>query len=165
MFVGLLGAAYGYLYTEDNTNLTIANEGGLASIHVNPMLYSVDEDKNPSYRLFIESINVDGEEVEEVPEWLHVSVANEDYEKGNEYDLVFEAEALPSEVAGRSVAITFFQEGAQLKVTVSQGETAGVQTVVSSSKAANGKLFDLSGRQVNGKKGLIVRDGKKFIVK
>lgn len=165
LFVGLLGAAYGYLYTTDDTNLNIAPEGGQASIHVDPMLRSVDADKNPSYRLFVESINVDGEEVEEVPEWLHVGVANEDYEKGNEYDLVFEAEALPSEVAGRSVAITFFQEGAQLKVTVSQGETAGVQTVVTSSKAANGKLFDLSGRQVNGKKGLIVRDGKKFIVK
>ena len=165
LFVGLLDAAYGYLYTTDDTNLVIASEGGQASIHVDPMLRSVDKDKNPSYRLFVESINVDGEEVEEVPEWLHVGVANEDYEKGNEYDLVFEAEALPSEVAGRSVAITFFQEGAQLKVTVSQGETAGVQTVVTSSKAANGKLFDLSGRQVNGKKGLIVRDGKKFIVK
>ena len=165
LFVGLLDAAYGYLYTTDDTNLNIAPEGGQASIHVDPMLRSVDEDENPSYRLFVESINVDGEEVEEVPEWLLVGVANQDYEKGNEYDLVFEAEALPSEVAGRSVAITFFQEGAQLKVTVSQGETAGVQTVVSSSKAANSKMFDLSGRQVSGKKGLIVRDGKKYIVK
>lgn len=165
LFVGLLEAAYGYLYTEDNTNLTIANEGGLASIHVNPMLYSTDDNDNPTARIFIENINVDGENVEEIPEWLSVGVANEDYEKGIDYDLVFQAAALPAEVAGRSAVITFFQEGAQLKVTVSQGENTGVQTVVTSSKAANGKLFDLSGRQVNGKKGLIVRDGKKFIVK
>ena len=165
LFVGLLEAAYGYLYTEDNTNLTIANEGGQAAIHVNPMLYSTDDNDNPTARIFIENINVDGENVEEIPEWLSVGVANEDYEKGIDYDLVFQAAALPAEVAGRSAVITFFQEGALLKVTVSQGENTGVQTVVTSSKAANGKLFDLSGRQVNGKKGLIVRDGKKFIVK
>ena len=113
----------------------------------------------------MDGINVDGEELEELPEWLTVGVANEDYEKGVDYDLVFQAEALPSGVTGRVANLTFFQEGAQLKVTVSQGETTGVQTVVTSSKAANGKLFDLNGRQVSGKKGLVVRDGKKFIVK
>lgn len=165
LFVGLLDAAYGFLYTTDNTNLNIAAEGGQAAIHVNPMLYSTNAEGASSYRLFIESINVDGEELEELPEWLTVGVANEDYEKGVDYDLVFQAEALPSGVTGRVANLTFFQEGAQLKVTVSQGETTGVQTVVTSSKAANGKLFDLNGRQVSGKKGLVVRDGKKFIVK
>ena len=165
LFVGLLGASYGYLYTTDDTNLNIAAEGGQAAIHVDPMLVSSDEEGNPSARLFLESINVNGEDVEEIPEWLAVGIANADYDKGADYDLVFEAEALPAEVAGRTVALTFFQEGAQLKVTVSQGNTEGVQTVVSSSKANNGKLFDLSGRQVSGKKGLIVRDGKKYIVK
>ena len=164
LFVGLLDAAYGYLYTTDNTDLNISADGGQAAIHVNPMLYSTDQEGNPGYRLFIESINVDGEDVEELPEWLTIGLANEDYNKGIDYDLLFQAEALPAEVAGRTAAITFFQEGAQLKVTVSQGSVEGVQTVVTS-KAANGKLFDLSGRQVSGKKGLVVRDGKKFIVK
>lgn len=172
LFVGLIEPAYGYLYTTDNTNLNLAVAGEEAKIHVTPMLNSVDENKNPTYRLFIKDITVDGEEAEEIPEWLTFSVKNEDYDQESEhyaeYDLMVKAEALPATVQGRKAEVTFFQEGALLKVTVQQGEElSGIsQTTVTNKVNNDGKLYDLSGRQVKaGKKGLVLMNGKKFIVK
>lgn len=104
-------------------------------------------------------------ENEDYPDWVEVNIANESYtDEAWGFDLTFTAEALPEGVSGRTGKFVFAQRGARLTVTVSQGATEGVQTVVTS-KVANGKTYDLNGRQVNGKKGLVVRDGKKFIVK
>ena len=165
LFVGLLEPAYGYLYTTDNTNLTFANEGGETSLHIIPMLNSVDEAGQPSYRLSIESITVDGEDVEELPEWLQIGIANEDYDKDASYDLVVKADALAAGVAVRTAEIVFFQEGAQLVLKITQGEVDGINTVVKTVKNTN-KVYDLNGRQTTtAKKGLIIRDGKKIIVK
>ena len=142
LFIGLNDATYGYLHTEDNTNLQFAAEGGEKSIHVDPMYYNKDEEtEEPTYSLLVESITVDGEEQEEIPEWLTVSVANEDYttatekdEEGNEYeyfvngidyDLVVAAAALPTGVEKRSAEIVFMQTGARLKVTINQGGGSG----------------------------------------
>lgn len=172
LFVGLIEPAYGYLYTTDNTDLNLSVDGEAATIHVTPMLNSIDENENPTYRLFIKDITVDGEEAAEVPEWLTFSVANEDYDEEGEhyaeYDLNVTAEALPVGVQGRKAEVTFFQEGAMLKVSVQQGEVIdGIsQTTVTGKVNNDGKLYDLSGRQVQaGKKGLVLMNGKKFIVK
>lgn len=172
LFVGLIEPAYGYLYTTDNTDLNLSVDGEAATIHVTPMLNSIDENANPTYRLFIKDITVDGEEAAEVPEWLTFSVANEDYDEEGEhyaeYDLNVMAEALPVGVQGRKAEVTFFQEGAMLKVSVQQGEVIdGIsQTTVTGKVNNDGKLYDLSGRQVQaGKKGLVLMNGKKFIVK
>ncbi|MCR4919875.1 MAG: hypothetical protein K5928_08725 [Prevotella sp.] len=173
LWVGINGAAMGYLHTTDNTNLVIDNNGGQASIHVDPMLYSTDsETEEPTYRLFIESITVDGEEVEDLPEWLTISIANEDYStdadgrfiNGIDYDLVFQATAIPEDVTDRNCEITFMQEGAQLTVKVAQGENAGVEGV-KTTVVNNGRIYNLAGRQARSGKGIMVRDGKKFIVK
>lgn len=171
LFVGLIEPAYGYLYTTDNTDLNLSVDGETATIHVTPMLNSIDENENPTYRLFIKDITVDGEEAAEVPEWLTFSVANEDYDEEGEhyaeYDLNVTAEALPAGVQGRKAEVTFFQEGAMLKVSVQQGEVIdGISQTVTGKVNNDGKLYDLSGRQVQaGKKGLVIMNGKKFIVK
>lgn len=171
LFVGLIEPAYGYLYTTDNTDLNLSVDGEAATIHVTPMLNSIDENANPTYRLFIKDITVDGEEAAEVPEWLTFSVANEDYDEEGEhyaeYDLNVMAEALPVGVQGRKAEVTFFQEGAMLKVSVQQGEVIdGISQTVTGKVNNDGKLYDLSGRQVQaGKKGLVIMNGKKFIVK
>lgn len=163
-YVGFVGATYGYLHTTDNTDLTMPIEGGEATIHVEPMYYSVDEAGQPTYRLFIEDIVVDGETVEELPEWLAFGIANENYDESIDYDLIVAVDAL-GDVQGRQATVTFMQEGAKLTVNVAQGETSGISTTVVK-KATTGKTYDLSGRQVKaGQKGLMIRDGKKFIVK
>ena len=142
LFIGLDNATYGYLHTEDNTDLQFAAAGGEQSMHVNPMYYDIDDDtQEPTYLLDIESITVtvDGKEMvmEEIPEWLSIGIANEDYttatekdEDGEEYeyfvngidyDLVISVDALPEGTKSRSAEIVFMQVGARLKVTVNQG--------------------------------------------
>ena len=120
---------WGYLHTEDATDLTYGKDGGTSTIHIDPMLYSVDDEtEEPTYSLYIDGIYENEEEVEEVPEWLSVEVANEDYTKdedgnfvhGIDYDLVFTASALPEGTTERSAQIVFFQTGAKLVVTIKQ---------------------------------------------
>ena len=163
VILGFIDATYGYLHTTDKTDLAFDAAGGTATIHVEPMLYSTDsETEQPTYRLFIESILEDGEEAEEVPEWLTFGVANEDYDKGIDYDLVVEVAALPEGVTSRTAEVKFMQEGALLTVKVAQGEDAGVEGV-KATVSKNGKTYDLSGRLTKKGKGLVVRDGKKFM--
>lgn len=168
MIAGFNDAAYGFLYTEDNTNINIAAEGGEAKITVEPMLISQDSETGlPTTRLWLD------EDSEEVPEWLEVSyvdnyVLNDAQTALDEasFDLVFKAEALPAGVEGRSVNLTFFQEGAKLTVTVAQGNAAGISVVATTTKATDSKLYNLAGQRVNKNfKGIVVKDGKKFVIK
>ncbi len=146
LFIGLNDATYGYLYTEDNTDLQFGAEGGDATIHVDPMYYTYEQNEDgeyiedqPTYSLAIESITVDGEELEEVPEWLTFEVTNEDYTtetgtrddgtqykyfvNGIDYDLVISVAPLEEDVKSRNVEVVFFQTGARLKVTVKQEDS------------------------------------------
>ena len=184
LFIGLLDATYGYLYTDDETNMIFDKDGGTSLVHVDPMYYGTDDEtKEPTYLLDIESVLEDGEEVEEVPEWLTVDVANEDYttatevdEDGNEYeyfvngidyDLVFTTEALPEGVENRTCQIVFFQTGAKLAITVTQDIDAdGISTVVEKTPINNSHAYNLAGQRVNNHaKGIIVKNGRKQIVK
>jgi len=184
LFIGLIDATYGYLHTEDDTNLIFAKEGGTSTIHVDPMLYSKDEETGePSYLLNVESVSVDGEEVDEIPEWITIEVANEDYTKakgvddeGNEYeyfvngidyDLVITLAALPEGVENRTAKIVFWQTGAKLTVNLTQDiDPDGISTVVEQTPIKNSRAFNLAGQPVgNSYKGVVVKDGKKILVK
>ena len=151
VLAGFMGAVYGYLHTEDATDLVIPAKGGEASIHVNPMLFSSDEEGNPAARIFIESIVENEEELEEVPEWLSLGIANEDYTTDADgyvidpsFDLVAKAEALPAGVESRSCEIVFMQEGALLKVTVTQGQ--GESAAGPGAQACLSRVTDPEGR-------------------
>lgn len=158
LLIGLKGAAYGYLHTEDNTNVTIPIEGGETSIHIKPMLYSVDsETSEPQTRLFL------ADESDEIPEWLNIAFANENYSDSFGFDLVFSAEATS---ASRSCNLVFFQEGAKLEVTVSQGDDGtGINTVITKIDN-NAASFNMAGQRVNDNfKGIVVKNGRKVVVK
>lgn len=184
LFIGLIDATYGYLYTDDDTNLIFANDGGTSSIHVDPMYYTHDDETGePTYLLNIDSITEDGEEVGEVPEWITLSVANEDYttatevdEDGEEYeyfvngidyDLVVDVDPLPEGVENRTAQIVFFQTGAKLTVTITQDiDPDGITTVVEKTPIKNSRAFNLAGQTVGKNyKGIVVKDGKKVLVK
>ena len=166
---------WGYLHTEDDTDLTFHVDGGTSTIHVDPMLYSLDEEtEEPTYRLFIESITEEGEEVEELPEWISIEVANEDYstdEEGNllnglDYDMVVSVEPIPEGVESRTAQVVFFQEGAKLTVTITQdNEPDGISTVVADTPIKNSRAFNMAGQPVNRNKGIVVKDGKKVLFK
>lgn len=180
MMLGFIDAAYGYLYTVDNTDLTIATEGGSASIHVDPMLHSIDGEGNRSTRLFLESVTTNNEdeaydEETGLPTWIKVSVSSPvqtgTTEEGQpvynyEFDLTVNVDALPEGVAGRQANLVFFQEGALLKVTVTQGEATGIATAKAEVKAGKAQMFNLAGQRVNnGYKGLVIKNGTKFMNK
>lgn len=160
VLAGFNDSGYGYLYTEDDTNVTIPADGGEVSITVHPMFYANDENGNPTTYLWID-------DEEAWPEWLGIEFTNEIYtNETTKFDLVFSADALPAGVTNREAELTFVQDLAKLVVKVSQsGEATGITTTVTK-VTENGKAYNLSGRQVKaGQKGLIIRDGKKYIVK
>jgi hypothetical protein len=186
LFIGLLDATYGYLHTEDETNLIFNRDGGTSSIHIDPMLYGVDDEtEEPTYLLNIESVTEDGEEVDEVPEWITFEVANEDYTtatavsettgkeyeyfvNGIGYDLVVTAEPLPEGVLNRTAQVVFFQAGAKLTVTITQDydDPDGITSVVAKTPLKNRHAFNVAGQPVDKNyRGIVVKDGKKMIVK
>ena len=182
LFIGLNDATYGYLHTDDNTNLQFNTNGGEMSIHVDPMYYALDDEtEQPSALLSIKSITIDGEEVEEVPEWLEIGMANEDYttatgydEEGNaytyfvngiDYDLVFHVAPMEETESERKVEIVFMQPGALLNVTVAQGGSQGISTMVTKTPLKSGRTYNLAGRSVKAVKGIIVKDGHKILMK
>ncbi len=168
LFVGLLGATYGYLNTEDDTNITIPTEGGEAAINVEAMLRSVDAESGaPTYRLFIDEVISDSELDDEtgLPTWLQIGIGNVN-ESGTEFTIVFAADALPTGIEGRQATIVFMQEGAKLEVTVTQGKATGVNVTTKTVKTSNAAMFNLAGQRVNKNfKGLVVKDGQKFMNK
>lgn len=159
VIAGFLGATYGYLHTEDNTELTIAKEGGEATLHIEPMLVSVDEEENYVTQLWLE-------DEDNVPEWVDIDVANEAYDEENwGFDLVIKADPLPAELEGRTAVLKLAQTGALLKVTVTQGTDGITSTTVSTSKD-NGAIYNVIGQRVDASyKGIVVKNGKKTIQK
>jgi len=182
LFIGIIDATYGYLHTEDNTNLTFGAEGGTSTIHIDPMFYGIDEETEEiTHSLYVESITENGEEADDVPEWINFDIANEDYttavqvdEEGNEYeyfvngidyDLVINADPLPEGTESRTAEIVFFQRGAKLTVKVAQGINQGITTVVTKKPLKNSHAYNLAGQRIGAEKGIVVKDGRKVIVK
>lgn len=174
-FTGFINAASGYLYTEDDTDLIFGADGGTTSIHVDPMLYAITEDtEEPTHLLGIEPVLEDDEEADEIPEWVTIEIANEDYTKdddgyfvnGIDYDMVITTEALPEGVENRTCQIVFFQTGAKLTVNITQNvDPDGITTVVEKTPIKNSRAFNLAGQPVKNYKGVVVKDGKKTIYK
>lgn len=161
-YASFKGAIYGCLHTTDATNVTISNTGGQASIHIEPMFSGNDETTgNPTTALWL------AEDSEALPDWLTVGFANETYtETEYSYDLVFNADALPEGVEGRAAKLTFEQWGAQLEVTVTQGTVTGIEVTTKTVKTSNTPMFNLAGQRVDKNyKGIVIKNGNKFIVK
>ncbi len=169
LFVGFLGATYGYLHTTDNTTINVATTGGDATINVEAMMRSQTEEQTSEPRLFVDNITMDESssinEETGLPSWLNVEVVNVS-EDAYKFGIKFTASALPTEITGRYATITFMQEGALLPVTIVQGENlTGVESV-KAVKAENGTAYNLAGQRVSDSfKGLVIKDGKKMMVK
>ena len=158
-FVGFIDAIYGYLHTTDNTDLVMPVEGGQSTVHVEPMFYASDEQGNPTTALWLAD---DSDE----PDWLQIAIANEVYTSEDiSFDLVFAAEALPEGTEQREAHLVFEQWGGKLEVNVAQGETTGINVTVKKVEN-NTPAFNLAGQRVNsGYKGLVIKNGRKFMNK
>lgn len=148
LYVGLIGATYGWMHTEDNTNVTIPVEGGEATIHIADALY-------PAEYTWLD---------DEMPEWLEIGLLTG--ETDFDFDFVFHADALPAGEESREAEITFVQWGAKLTVKVTQGASTGINVVTTSVKTTGNAMFNLAGQRVdNSFKGLVIKDGKKVMMK
>lgn len=164
LFVGLLGATYGYLNTEDETDLTFAEEGETKTIHIEPMFSTSDGET----LLYLEDDS-------EIPEWIGIEIQNEVYTEDEfGFDLAITAEPLNAgssaprkeEAAGRTASFTLFQPGAKLDITVTQGTVTGISDVKVTKTATSGKLYNVAGQRINkDAKGIVIKDGKKILVK
>lgn len=164
LFVGLMGATYGYLNTEDETDLTFAEEGETKTIHIEPM-FSTSEGETLLYL----------EDDSEIPEWIGIEIQNEVYTEDEfSFDLAITAEPLNAgssaprkeEAAGRTASFTLFQPGAKLDITVTQGTVTGISDVKVTKTATSGKLYNVAGQRINkDAKGIVIKDGKKYLVK
>ena len=162
-FVGFIDAAYGYLHTTDNTDLVMPVEGGQATIHVEPMFYSRDDDGNPTTALWLRDDSDD-------PDWVAINVENEVY-TSEEYgfDLTFAADALPEGATGREAHLVFEQWGSKLEVNISQGEATGIdnnRVTITVNREKSTPAYNLAGQRVNsGYKGLVIKNGRKVVMK
>ena len=169
----------GEAYTEGHEGATeIYN---LAYLHTAFAFW--DEDEIPNY-----SMKYDEEAEEELPEWLSLT-DDAIYDMGNNmYALPFTAEALPSDAKvtvngeernARYAVITLTGRGyeAQTPIIIAQGNitcdealaaaiAAGINDVKNDNKTNNKHTYSISGQRVNKNfKGLVIKDGKKFINK
>lgn len=158
-FVGFIDAIYGYLHTTDNTDLVIPAEGGKAAVHVEPMFYANDDEGNPTTGLWLAD---DSDEAD----WLQKDITNEVYtSEESSFDMVFAADALPEGVTGRKAHLVFEQWGGKLEVNVTQGEATGISVTVKKVEN-NTPAYNLAGQRVNsGYKGLVIKNGRKFMNK
>ena len=167
LFIGLNDAITGYLHTTDATDITIANEGGEATINVEAMLRSVNSETGSyDYRLFIDEVITDSELDPEtgLPTWLSIGIGDIS-ESGTNFTLGFSATPLGGEL-GRQCIIKFMQEGAFLTVTIKQGEPTAISSVKTTKLNGKSLNYNLAGQRVGqGYKGLVIKDGQKFMVK
>lgn len=106
--------------------------------------------------------------IESDADWLTVSygVVDDDY---NAYGLTFEAQPLPAGVTGRVAEVKVVGEGVESNtIYVLQGDaTLGINNATAADKTAkNSQMFNIGGQKVEKSfKGLVIKNGKKFINK
>lgn len=173
---------------EGGSAYTMGHEGTTDDIYaIAPFRTAVvywDEDDVPNYDFMYD--NEGGIEYG-LPEWLSLT-DDAIYELGtNLYGLPFTAEALPSDAKvtvngeernARFAAITLTGRGyeSHTPIIITQGNitaaeaqaiiATGIKGVQNDNKSTNGRTYSISGQRVNKNfKGLVIKDGKKFINK
>ena len=134
--------------------LTAPTEGGAAYYGNDPEDYVV---------WLLSNVNYEEWGVETEEDWVTVGIISTDYwEDYSAIALAFEVLALPEGITGRTATVDIIADGAVQTFTIYQGEGQGVE-VVKEGRFDN-KNYDVLGREVNDDaKGVIIRNGKKFI--
>ena len=112
-------------------------------------------------------------DIPNLPSWIHVSVDESTREKYGFSMLMFTFDALPAGTTGRNAVLTLTSRGgveANLPICIAQGdaEISGIEGVQISNASAkkDSRMFNLAGQQVGKNfKGIVVKDGKKFLNK
>lgn len=164
LYIGLANAAYGYLYTEEKTNVSVAPEGGEVSLSIRPMLFSNTATGRITTRLFLDDNY-------ELPSWVKYSFENEDYNSDEfSFDLKFTVAALPTDLQARETTLRFWQEGAYIDVKIAQKADAnapqlsGIDEIASAPAQRTGRIYNVAGQKVNSSfSGIKIMDGVKVV--
>lgn len=150
---------------------TSGTEDGTTYVYTNLPFFETLEDGETEW--------ADNYDFEGIPEWLSVKVDPTYYEYETKEGSIrglhlvwFEAEALPSDIKGREATIdvvsTRFGFKAERSIHVVQGTVSpdAIENVAANSTSTKAVTYNLAGQKVGkGFKGLMVKDGKKLIVK
>ena len=167
-YIGFINPIYGYMVPDGRTDIYMPNEGGNQTLTVEPLFYTYDEEENPTTLLDLIYVSENDEEVWDMDDiaWLDAEITREAYtEEDYSFDLTFTAQPLTSTDAPRQAYMLFEQPGSLLEVTVYQGIEDGVAKATVNVLPKQTAAFDLSGRKAVGKRGLLMRNGKKFFTK
>lgn len=151
---------------EDSEELIAPAEGGEIYALIEEQPYYPNAYTTLTWK---DELGVENYTVEGLPSWITLQEVVSDTDDYFNYNsLVLIADPLPAELTGRTAEIRVVSEkGADsgiMTITQGAGGEAGINIVKKTT--TNGKMYDLNGRQAKaGQKGLIIRDGKKYIVK
>ena len=168
-----LSGMYDVVDAEGFENLIAPEEGG--------SVYAALEEGNYNFQVYTtlpwtetledETTGNDNYTIEGVPSWITVEeiVVPSNAEEGfNSYIIPMTAEALPAGTTGRSATIRVVSaKGADSgEITICQGEVTGINVTTKTVKTAETPAFNLAGQRVDKNyKGIVVKNGNKFIVK
>lgn len=153
---------------EDFENLIAPADGG--------EIYAIVDNENyyPQAFTTLPWTSEEGEDnyrIEGLPEWItlnEIAVPENASEDFNCYLIKMTAEALPAGAEGRQATIKIVSDlGADSgEITVTQGTVSGINVTTKTVKTSNTPAYNLAGQHVNKNfKGIVVKDGKKYIAK
>ena len=144
----------GALYNGENEVLVAPVEGGVAM-----------DGSYSAFAIYSNIYDVEGAWIisDETAEWLEFAVDASTLETEGYAVAQITAEALPAGVTGRKGAVVLDIDGFKLSIPVHQGETSGVENIVTPSVNDN-KRYNLLGVEVDETyKGIVIKNGQKFI--
>ena len=166
-YVSFKEAIYGYMLVDEgvSTSITVPDDGSDVALHITPMFYATnDETGEPETAIW------PADDSDEIPEWLDVRYTNPTSTDDISFDLLFSLAAEGSRAASSNRAsenschLVFEQWGSKLAVDVSRSAT-GISVVTNKVETA-APAYNLAGQRVNKNfKGLVVKDGRKVVVK
>lgn len=157
---------YGFLYTEDDKEITLAGAGDSIDIVIYPYLCSFDEAGNAFTALWLNDESDDvtclwDEEEDQLESWLSAEIVDEYYASSDKFKftLRLKAEALPEGESERELHIKFEQWGSEIDFVVKQDKsTSGIKSVKSNKMGA--VRYDLVGRRTQAKGMVVSKDAK-----
>lgn len=165
LFIGFRAALPVAHYDEGNMSKVIFDvEGGLGA-----GMYDAEDDQYYGF-VIVETLSTkDNWTVVEKPSWINTIEFDDQYVNDRGYMAVsFTADALTDESVVREGNVVLELFGKQLSIPMIQGkDVSGINTIKANKVFnSNAPVYNLAGQRVNnGFKGLVIRDGKKYVIK
>jgi len=166
LYIGFRAAFPVANYSDSNLPRVLFNaEGGIGA-----GMYDEEEQQLYGYSIISTMTPADKWRVVEQPEWITEYTFDDQYvEERGLMLLELKADALPENVESREGKMVFRVYGKEMTVPVYQAkeiDPTGIKNVTINLNKVSGTAYNFAGQRVaEGYKGLIIKDGKKYMVK